>query len=139
MHVPICVPSAEQTVSPAVVQEVVESVGAEAVCVLLGEAAEGATEAATADTLDGAADVLELPDGAAAAADGTTAATFSCRCMDPKAAEGIAAATDDGCTTDDTPDLAAVLSLSPEPPGTVQPTGVHSIPGTLPLPSGATV
>ena len=140
MHVPICVPSAEQTDCPAVAHEALELVGAEAVGALLGEAAEGATEGATAGTLDGAAGVLELSEGVAAAAEGTTTATFSCTGKFAKAAEGdVAAADDEDCTTDDPLDCPVVLSLSPEPPGTVQPIGVHSIPCTLPLPFGAIV
>lgn len=134
MHVPICEPSAEQTVSPAVVHEMLEPAGAEAVCALVGEAAEGATEGETAGILDGATDVLELSEGAAAAAgDEATAATFSCTDMVGKAEE------DEGCTVEETLDCAVVLSLSPELPGTVQPIGSHSIPCTLPLPFGAIV
>lgn len=119
MHVPICVPSAEQTVSPGIVHK--------AVCALLGVAAEGATEVATADALDGASGVLELSESAvAAAAEGTAAASSSCRDIVGKAVEGIAAATDDeGCTIDDTLDCVLALSLSPDPPATVQPIGVH--------------
>lgn len=130
-------PSAEQTLSPAVVHEAAEFVGAaEGCCVALEEAAEGragATEGETASESE-----LGLSEGAAAA-EGTTAATFSCTLMDGRAAEGIAAAgaDDEGCTTGDALDGAAELSLSPEPPGTVQPIGVHSIPCTLPLPFGA--
>lgn len=126
-------PSAEQTVSPAVVHGTVEPTGAGAVCASLGEAAEDATEGETAGALDGAAGVLELSEGAAAASDGTTAATFSCTDMVGKAAE------DEVCEVDDTLDCALVLSLSPEPPGTVQPIGSHVIPGTFPLPFGAIV
>ena len=148
-------PSAEQTDCPAVVHEALElPAGAEAVGAILGEAAEGATEGAVAGTLDGAAGALELSEGAAAAAaaaaaaEGATAATFSCTTgVVGKAAEGIVAAAaaaaavdDEGCTTDDDPlDCPVVLSLSPEPPGTVQPIGVHSMPCTLPLPFGAIV
>ena len=129
MHVPIWVPSAEQTDWPGIVHEAVEPVGAEeSCCAALGETAEGtgaATEGETAGTLDGAAGALEFSVGAGAAApEGTTAATFSCTCKDGRAAEGnaAAAADDDGCTADDTFD---VLSLELELPGTVQPIGVH--------------
>lgn len=145
VHVPICVPSAEQTVSPAVAHAAVELEGAETVCALLGEAAGGAadaTEGETAGILDGVAGMLELSEGAAAIGDGAGVATCSCNGMVGSAAEGIgAAAEDEGCTTEDTLDCAAVPSLSPdpEPPGTVQPIGVHSIPCTLPLPFGAIV
>lgn len=125
VHVPICVPSAEQTVSPAVVHEAAELVGAEEAC-CAGDTA-GATEGEAAGVLDGAAGVLELSVGAgvavAAAAEGTTAATFSWTFRLGRAAEGTAAAAEDeGCTAGD---ALGVLSLSPEPPGTVQPIGVH--------------
>ena len=134
MHVPICVPSVEQIVSPAVVHEALEPVGAEGAC-CAGEAA-GATEGEAATVLDGAAGVLELSVGAAAA-DGTTAATFSCTFRLGRAADGTAATADDeGCTAGD---ALGVLSLWLEPPGTVQPIGVHCMPCTLPLPSGAMV
>ncbi len=118
MHVPICVPLAEQTVSPAVVHEAAEFVGAEEAC-CAGDTA-GATEGEVAG-------VLELSAGAgvaiAAAPEGTTAATFSCTFRLGRAAEGTAAAVEDeGCTAGD---ALGVLSLSPEPPGTVQPIGVH--------------
>ena len=126
-------PSAEQTVLPAVVHERAEPAGAEAVCALLGEAAEEAIEGKTVGVLDDMAGVLELSEGIAAAGDGTTAGTFSCTDMVGTAAE------DEGCTAGDTLDCALVLSLSPEPPGTVQPIGSHVIPCTLPLPFGAIV
>lgn len=122
VQVPICEPSAEQTDSPAVVHE---AVGADEGCCAGPDeaAAAGATEGEMAGVLDCAATTgegeLGLSDGTAAGADD-----------------------DEGCTTgDDALDCAAVeLSLSPEePPGTVQPMGVHSIPWTRPLPFGAMV
>ena len=132
MHVPICVPSAEQIVSPGVGQEVVsEPAGAGAFCKLLGDAAEGAA----AGVLDGTAGALGLSAGfvaAAAAAGGTTAASFSCTGRVGKAAEGAAGATGDAL------DCAGALSLSLDPE-ILQPIGVHSTPCTLPLPVGAMV
>ena len=131
MHVPICVPSAEQIVWPGVGQEVMfEPAGADALPKLLGEAAEGAA----AGVLDGATGVLGLSAGfvAAAAAGGTTAASFSCTGMVGKAAEGVAGATGDAL------DCAGALPLSPDPE-ILQPIGVHSTPCTLPLPVGAIV
>ena len=133
VHVPICVPSAEQTVSPGVGQEAVsEPTGADAVCALLGEAAEGAA----ANVLDGTAGALELSASfvaaAAAATGGTTAASFSCTGRVGKAVEGVAAATGDAL------DCAGALPLSPDPE-ILQPIGVHSIPCTLPSPVGAIV
>ena len=105
-----------------------EAVGAdEGCCAGLDEAAaeEGAagatTEGELAGVLDCAATTTGEGEGALGRSEGTAAA---------------GADDDEGCTTD----AAAVeLSLSPEPPGTVQPMGVHSIPWTLPLPFGAMV
>ena len=132
MHVPICVPSAEQTVWPGVGQEVVsEPAGADALPELLVEAAEGAV----ASVLDGTVGALGLSAGfvaAAAAAGGTTAASFSCTGRDGKAAEGVAGATGDAL------DCAGALPLSLDPE-ILQPIGVHSTPCTLPLPVGAIV
>ena len=125
-------PSAEQTDSPAVVHEVVEPVGAEeACCPALEAVAAGVAEGATAG-------MLGLSDGAAAAAaEGTTAATLSWRALADKTAESIAAGRDDeGCTGDVALDCA---SPEPEPPGMDQPIGVHWISWTLPSPSGAMV
>ena len=130
VHSPIWVPSAAQTVWPAVVHEAVEPAGAEeGCCAALGETTvEGtgsATEGETAGPPDGAAGELGFSVGAGAAApEGTTAATFSCTCRDGRAADGnaAAAADDDGWTADDTLD---VPSLSLGLPGTVQPIGVH--------------
>ncbi len=117
MQIPICVPSAEQIVPPAVVQVPLEVVGADEGCgAALGEAAEGGAAAA-----EGA---LELSAGTGAedaGAEGAAAATFSCTFTDGTAGGGAAAAVAgaDGCTADDG------LSLPPEPPGTVHPIGVH--------------
>lgn len=135
MHVPTWVPSAEQTVWPAVMHEVVELVGAEGgCCAALGDAAEGA-----AAGTESAADGLELSDGAAAAAKGATAATFSCTARVGTAAEGIGAmSTNEGCAVGDALDCAGALSLAP-PEKVQSPTGVHSIPCTLPLPVGAMI
>ena len=110
MHVPICVPSAEQIVSPGVGQGVVsEPAGADVFPKLLGGAAEGAA----ASVLEGTAGALGLSAGfvaaAAAAAGGTTAASFSCTGRVGKAAEGVAAATGDAL------DCAGALSLSLDP------------------------
>ena len=131
MHVPICVPSAEQIVWPGVGQEVVfEPAGAGTFGKLLGEAAEGAA----AGVLDGTAGALGLSAGfvAAAAAGGATAASFSCTGRVGKDAEGVAAATGDAL------DCEGALPLSPDPE-ILQPIGVHSTPCTLPLPVGAIV
>lgn len=128
---PICVPSAEQIVSPGVGQEVVsEPAGADTFCKLLGEAAEGAA----GGVLDGTAGALGFSAGfvAAAAAGGTTAASFSCTGRVGKAAEGVAGATGDAL------DCVGALSLSLDPE-ILQPIGVHSTPCTLPLPVGAIV
>ena len=130
VQVPICVPSAEQTVWPAAVHEVVEAAaGAEEGCCC------GAIEEAGGATTAGGLELSE--DGAAgAAAEGAMAATFSWTAMVGKAAAG---ADDEGCAAGGALDWGAVLSPEPWPPGTVQPMGVHSMPGTLPSPSGATV
>ena len=133
MHVPICVPSAEQIVSPGVGQEVVfKPAGADALPELLG----GAAEDAAASVLDGTAGALGLSAGfvaaSAAAVGGTTAASFSCTGRDGKAAEGVAGATGDAL------DCAGELPLSLDPE-ILQPIGVHSTPCTLPLPVGAIV
>ena len=64
------------------------------------------------------------------------AATFSCTFTDGRTAAAAAGAGGGlGCAA---AGLAA-LSLSPEPPGTVQPMGVHWIPCTRPSPFGATL
>ena len=120
VQVPTCVPSAEQMVWPAVAHGAVEAAGAgEGCCPALEE-----TAGETAGVADGAAGGLELSEGA-------MAATFSCAGTVGRVAEGMAAAADDeGCTAGDALDWGAVLplALSAEPPGTVQPMGVHSIP-----------
>lgn len=110
-QVPICVPSAEQTDAPPIVHAVVESVGAD----------EG----------DGAG--IEEEDGAAGTTTSRAGATEGAAAGGDELglSEGTAAgaADDDGSSTNgDALDGAVVLSLSPEPPGTVQPMGVHSIP-----------
>ena len=128
VHIPIWVPSAEQTLSPALGHEAGEPVGAEEGCTAgLDEAAagaEGAAEGAAAGEL-GAAE-----EGAAAGALG--------------AAEGVEAAGDgEGCTADGALDCAVELTLWPSGTvtalGIVQSTGVHSSPCTLPSPVGAIV
>lgn len=126
MHVPICVPSAEQTLSPGVVQVAEEPVGADAALEEAAEGRGGATEGGTAGVFE---------DAAGAVVEGAATATFSCTCTDGRAA--APAAEGEGCLVGDALGCAAELSLSPEPPGTVQPMGVHWIPCTLPLPLGA--
>ena len=117
MQVPIWVPSAEQTVSPADVQVAEEVVDAEEA---EGEAAEGAA-GETAGALEDAAGGV---------------ATFSSTWTDGTAAAADAG-DEEGCTAGGALDCAVVAW--PEPPGTVQPIGVHWIPWTLPSPLGATL
>lgn len=111
LHVPIWVPSAEQTLWPAVVHEAEEAAGVE-------EGIVGATEGAAAG---------------AAVTDGATTATFSWMptfCTASAAGSGVADG--EGCAAGD-----GALGCAVAPPGTVQPMGVHSIPCTLPSPFGA--
>ena len=116
MHVPICVPSAEQTVSPGVVH-VEEPTGAEGAA----DGIAGATE--------GAAGGVGFSEGAAAA--GATATAFC-----TASAAGSAVVDCEDCAAGEA--LGCVVELpSEEAPGTVQSMGVHSIPGTLPSPLGA--
>ena len=112
MQVPICRPSAEQILSPAVVQAVVEAVKS------AGEE--------------------EGKEGAAAAEVVGTTATFSCTFTTGGSTAAAAAGDGAGCTAGDDA-CAGGLARSPEPPGMVQPMGVHWIPCTLPSPFGATL
>ena len=122
VHVPICVPSAEQTLSPGVWHEAEELAGAEG-------AADG-----IAGATDGAAGGVWFSEGAAAA--GATTAAFSWTPTFCTASAAVGAVADDeGCTGGDA--LGCVVELPSEAPGTVQPMGVHSIPGTRPSPFGA--
>ena len=122
MHVPICVPSAEQTLSPGVVHEVEEPAGAEGAA----DGIAGATE--------GAAGGVGFSEGAAAA--GATTAAFSWTPTLCTASAAFSAVVDgEDCTAGD--GLGCVVELPSEAPGTVQPMGDHSIPGTLPSPFGA--
>ena len=102
-----------------------EAVGAdEGCCAGMDEAAAGTAGTTTDGELAGVLDCAATTgegEGALGLSDGTAAA---------------GADDDEGCTAGDALDW---LSLSPEPPGTVQPMGVHSIPWTLPLPFGAMV
>lgn len=122
-------PSAEQTDRPGVVHEVAESVGAdEGGCAGLDEAAEeeegaagttksmaGATEGATEGAAAGLLDSVAAGGGELGLSEGSAAG------------EGATTADDGGCSTGGALDgTVDVLSLSPEPPGTVQPPmGVH--------------
>ena len=122
MHVPICAPSAEQTLSPGVVHEVEEPAGEEGAA----DGIAGATE--------GAAVGVGFSEGAAAA--GATTAAFSWTPTFCTASAAVSAVADgEGCAAGD--ELACVVELPSEAPGTVQPMGVHSIPKTLPSPFGA--
>ena len=73
---------------------------------------------------------------AAAEAAGATTAAFSWTPTFCTASAAVNAVVDgEGCTAGDA--LDCVVEVSSEPPGTVQPIGVHSIPDTLPSPFGA--
>lgn len=121
MHVPICVPSAEQTLWPGVVHEAEEGAGAE------GAGDDGIAGATEEDAAAG----VGFSDGAAAA--GVTTAAFS---WTPTlcAASATVGAVADG--EDEDEDCAAagdalgcVVELPSEgAPGTVQPMGVHEMP-----------
>ena len=112
-------PSAEQTLSPGVVHEVEEPAGA-------ADGIAGAT--------DGAAGGVWFSEGAAAA--GATTAAFSWTPTFCTASAAVGAVADgEGCTAGDA--LGCVVELPSEAPGTVQPMGVHPIPGTRPSPFGA--
>ena len=115
MQVPICVPSAEQTLSPGVVHEAEEPAGAE------GAADDGIAGATEEDAAGGVA----FSEGAAAA--GVTTAAFSWTptlCTASATVGAVADGEDEDCAAGD--GLGCVVELpSEEAPGTVQPMGVH--------------
>ena len=95
--------------------------------------AKGAAEGIAGAT-EGAAGGVGFPEGAAAA--GATTASFSWTPTSCTASATVGAVADgEDCAAGDA--LGCAVELPSEAPGTVQPMGVHSIPGTLPSPFGA--